>query len=191
VYPVARRRLAWLPPALMGVAAAVGFGCTLLPLWTITLDSKDLEAGLAEAGVRWENSDVVLKIGFYDWGIVTSSATVVALIPIALAVTFAIAVTLAVRGADRALWAAAAMTTVCTLALSAATALQPAPSREVTGPLARRLSLDDLDTGGGFDVGYGAGLIVALVAMAAVFGIAVWQYIALRPKALPAYPYPA
>lgn len=172
----------------MGLVAAVGLGCTLLPLWEITLDSRDLEAGLAEAGVRWQNSDITLRIGFYDWGIVTSSATVVALIPIALAVALALALTLAVRGADRTLWAAAAMTTVCTLALSAATALQPAPSRDVTGPLARRLSLDD--TGGGFDVGYGAGLIVALVALVGVFGIAVWQYAALRPRAVPAHPHP-
>ena len=180
----------WLPVTLTGLLAAVGLGCTLLPLWTLHADSADLEAGLAEAGVRWEDTGVTLRIGFYDWGLVTSGATAIALIPIALAVAVAIAVTLAVRGADRTLWAAAAATMLCTLALSAATALQPAPSREVTGPLSRRLRLEDLSAGGGFDVGYGAGLIVALVAMVGVLGVAAWQYAALRPKNTPVFEYP-
>jgi hypothetical protein len=167
----------WLPVTPTGLLAAVGLGCMLPPLWTLTADSADLEAGFAEAGVRWEDTGVTLRIGFYDWGLVTSGAT-------------AIAVTLAVRGADRTLWAAAAATMLCTLALSAATALQPAPSREVTGPLSRRLRLEDLDAGGGFDVGYGAGLIVALVAMVGVLGVAVWQYAALRPRTAPVLEYP-
>lgn len=176
--PVARTTFAWLPSAFMGLVALVGLGCTLLPLWTISADDEDLRAGLEEAGVRLGDSGVKLNVGFYDWGIVTSAATVVGLIPIALAVVVAIAVTQAVRGADRTLWAAAAMTVVCTLVLSVATAFQPVPSPEVTGPLARELSPGDLDAGAGFDVGYGAGLIIALVALVVVLGIAAWQYIA-------------
>lgn len=177
----ARPLPAWLPAALMGAVALVGLGCTLLPMWTLAVNPADFRSELGGIDPDLADSTVDITLGFYDWGAANGNSAAIAMIPIALAVAVAIAVTLAVRGSDRTMWGAAAATALSSLVLSLAVVLQPATDLEITGPLGRELSPEDLgslDTGSDLDVGYGAGLVIALIALVLVLGLAAWQYFA-------------
>ena len=192
--PPARPLPAWLPAALMGVLALVGLGCTLLPLWTMAVNPADFRPDLGGIDPDAVDSTLDITVGFYDWGAASANSAAIAMIPIALAVAVAIAVTLAARGSDRTLWGAAAATALSSLVLSIAVVLQPATDIEITGPLGRELrpsDLGSLDAGADLDVGYGAGLIVAVVALVLVLGVATWQYfVSGRPKRQQWYPQP-
>jgi hypothetical protein len=165
-----------------GVVALAGLLCTLLPMWTLDVNPADFERGRYGSESDLANSLVKIHVGFYDWLI--SSAPVLAMIPLALAVAVAVAVIQIIRkGADREMWGASAAFAVCALVLAASVAIRPSSAAEVSGPLARELKPRELDQASGVDVGYGPGLIIAVIALVVVCGIAAWQYIATSKAA--------
>lgn len=192
--------LTWLPAALMGVVALAGLLCTLLPLWTVPINPADFQSDLQREldGLDEEmmmDGIINVDVGFYDWTV--STTPVVFVIPLALAVAAAIAVVQLVRGSDRTLWGAAAAMVVSALLLAVSALISPEASIEVTGPLADELStgdLDDFSQGSGLDVGFGSGLVIAVIALVLVLGLAVWQYFAAgrpaRPKPVQQQWYP-
>lgn len=161
-----------------GVVALAGLLCTLLPVWTLNVNPADFERNRSGVGRDAANSLVKIHVGFYDWLI--STAPVLAMIPLALAVAAAVALIQIFRkGAEREMWGSSAAFALCALVLAASVAIRPASAAEVSGPLAQRLGPRDLplNQASGVDVGYGPGLIIASIALVAVCGIATWQYI--------------
>jgi hypothetical protein len=164
-----------------GVVALAGFLCTLLPMWTLDVNPADFEGSGSQSRIDVVNGLIKIHVGFYDW--IIAAAPVLALIPLALAVAVAVAVIQILRkGVDREMWGAAAAFALCALVLAAAVAIRPSSSAEVSGPLAQKLKPHDLplNQASGVDVGYGPGLIIALIALVAVCGIAAWQYVAAK-----------
>ncbi len=165
-----------------GVVALAGLLCTLLPMWTLDVNPADFERGRYGSESDLAGSLVKVHVGFYDWLI--SAAPVLAMIPLALAVAVAVAVIQILRkGADREMWGFSAAFAVCALVLAVSVAIRPSSVAEVSGPLARELGPRDLDQASGVDVGYGPGLIIAVIALVVVCGIAAWQYLATAKAA--------
>lgn len=165
---------------VFGIVALAGVLCTLLPLWTITLNPDDYRGyGVSDVDDEFAGSVITLNVGFYDW--LTSSALVLALIPMALAVAVGVAVIQVVRAVpDRNLWGASAAFASCTLVLVASVAVSPSSTLEVTGQLSRELNPRDLtvNQASSLNAEYGPGLIIAVVALVVVGGLAAWQYVA-------------
>ena len=164
---------------MVGVVALAGVLCTLLPMWAVDLDPGDY-SGYGVAGVDPElaGSKITLHVGFYDW--LTSTAPVLALIPIALAVAVGAAVAQAVRATpERTIWGAAAAFAFCALVLAASVAVSPSAAVEVTGELSRNMRPGEftVDQDSSLDVSYGAGLVISVIALVLVCGIAAWQYV--------------
>lgn len=176
-----------LTAAVVGIVALAGVLCTLLPLWTLSVNPDDFrDYGISEPSGS-SGSLITLHVGFYDW--LTSSAPVFAMIPMALAIAFAVAVVQAVRGdTDRTLWGASAAFALCTLVLAVSVAIRPSSAVEVSGQLSRRLTPGDLSVnqGSSLDVGYGSGLIIAVICLVVVLGLTAWQSLAAdRSSATP------
>lgn len=162
-----------------GIVALAGMLCTLLPMWTLTVNPADFQRNRFDDGDDLANSLVKIHLGFYDW--ITKAPPVFALIPLALAVAVAVAlIQILGKGADRLMWGASAALALCALVLTASVAIRPSTAVEVTGPLAREFGPRDLslNQASSTDVGYGAGLIISLITLVAICGIAAWQYIA-------------
>jgi len=161
-----------------GVVALAGMLCTLLPMWTLTVNPADFQRNRFDDGDELGNSLIKIHLGFYDW--ITKAPPVFALIPLALAVAVAVALIQIIgKGADRLMWGASAVSALFSLVLTASVAIRPSSAAEVTGPLARELGPRDLplNQASSTDIGYGPGLIIALITLVAICGIAAWQYV--------------
>jgi hypothetical protein len=172
----------------MGAVAVTGLLGTLLPVWSLSMAPADLRPGRRFIGGDVFGQTVDVSVGFYTW--ITSNLPVVAVIPMALAMAAAVAVTQVVSSPSRTLWGATAAVAVCALALAISVAIRPSRASAVTGPLARELRSNDLQSalgqGPDMGIGFGSGLIVALLCLITVLVIAVWQYvIASRPGSAP------
>ncbi len=186
-----RSILSWLPAALTAVVGLAGLLCTLLPMWTVPVEPSDFQSDLQQEldGIDPElmmDGVIDIHVGFYDWLI--STTPVVFVIPLALAVAVAVAVTQLVRGSDRGLWGGTGALVTVALLLALAVLVQPSAKVAVTGELADQLSERDLnqfDQTSQFDVGYGLGLILAVVALVVVLGLSAWQYFATGRPAKP------
>jgi hypothetical protein len=171
----------WLPAAI-GVVALAGLLSTLLPMWSMGLPSLRgsvvaLWFGLGIGGFPKSESEIEIHVGFYDW--IASGRPVVAVAPLVLALAIAVAVAAVLAGPDRTQWGATAAAAMCALIMLGATAIRPQSARDITGPLADQMSHRDaamIQNSGQTDVHVGAGLVLALVALALVAGLAGWQY---------------
>lgn len=172
-------------PSAIGAVAFAGLAGTLLPMWTLTLDPRDIgfnrvstDIDQGTVFIEEVGGAATVEVGFYDWFL--SAAPVAGAIPIALALAIAVSATHPLKSVDRRLWAAISAFALCALILVAMTSLRPQARQEVTGPLARELdqrSFSSITEPTPMDVGVDAGFVLAIAALIAVCALSYWQYV--------------
>lgn len=163
-------------PLVFGLVAGAGLLSTLLPMWSVSVHQADLEG----SEVVRDNGGINLKLGFYDW--VVSGRPVGAVLPLVLALAVAVAVAAALCVPDRIWWGVTAAAGLCAVIVVGATAIRPNSRAELTGRIGERMSPAEaagIRDPAPMDVDVGAGLVLALLAVAVIGGLAAWQ--CLRP----------
>lgn len=183
----APRRPQWTRylPLAVGVVGFAGLAGTLLPMWSLTLQPRDI--GLHSTNVIVDDDAVtvetvggaaLVEVGFYDWFV--SAVPMIGFIPIVFALAIAVSATQPLRSDDRRLWAAISAFALCALVVTAMTSIRPQSRQEVTGPLAGELdqrSFASITDPTPMDVGIEAGFALAIAALIAVCGLSCWQYV--------------
>lgn len=189
--PPARAQLVRFLPFAVGSVAVIGLVGTLLPMWSLTVQRREL--GIDAPRYDVDTGSVVpdgssggaaaAHVGVYDW--ILSGASISGVIPIALALAIAISATQLLRGNDRTLWGAAGASALGALIVVVITAIRPRTEHTVTGPLAL-----ELDGGSGrslndsvpMDVGIEAGFMLAVAALITICALTGWQYAVTRSR---------
>lgn len=178
-------------PAAFGLVAGIGLLSTLLPMWSITVHSNAFRRGRSGTmqnpdGLAADQGNIHIHVGFYDW--VVSGRPVAAALPAVLALAVAVAMAAWLWPPSRTLWGVTASAAVCAAIVVGATAVRPTSRQEVTGQVAERMSPSQLATiqhPAPMDVGIGAGLVLAILSVAAVGALAAWQYFAVTGRPTP------
>lgn len=168
-----------LAGSMLAGAGAIGLGCTLLPLLTLTVGGDGLAEAFGEDLSRSEievlqNSSVSVAVGFYDF--LASSLLVSAAIPLALLVALFAGGALLAGYSSKNLVAVSGLSSVIALLLVVFLAIRPTMtfSGEFDG-----VALDTVDESlMGWTFGAGFYVTVSMVAVAAA--VAVWSSLRRR-----------
>ena len=198
VYPVhTKRPWSYFVPFAIGALALVGLATTALPAWSLSGQAsdfgydKDVITQLESGGVAFSteplNGMATVHLGLYDW--IVSAAPMAAMVPIVFTLALSTSIVQFLSGNDHRLWGSLSAIGVCALVVVIITSLRPVTYYDVSGPLAREMSLSDssavLGESSPLEGGIGAGLVIALAALLAVSCLAGWQYVMTSRRPTP------